>query len=56
METVETLLAGGRRRLWILSRRELAEARRDPTEMAAPRAGGLLVVERPRGQGSEERS
>ena len=53
---VEPLLAGARRCLWILSRRELADARGEPTETAAPGAGRLLVVERPRGQGSQERS
>ena len=52
----ETSLAGADRRLWSLSRRELADARREPTETAAPWAGHLLVVERPRGQGSQERS
>jgi hypothetical protein len=53
---IETLLAGAHRRLWSLSRRELAGARREPTETAAPRVGGLLLVERPRGQSSQERS
>jgi hypothetical protein len=52
----ETPLAGAYRRLWSLSRRELAEARREPTETTAPWAGRLLVVERPRGKGSQERS
>jgi hypothetical protein len=52
--TAETLFAGSHRRLWSLSRREPAEARRQPTETAAPWTGGLLVVERPRGQGSQE--
>jgi hypothetical protein len=53
---VETHLAGAHRRLWSLSRRELAEARCEPPETAAPWAGRLLVVERPRGKGSQERS
>jgi hypothetical protein len=53
---IETLLAGAHRRLWGWSRRELADARREPTETVAPRLGGLLLVERPRGQGSQERS
>jgi hypothetical protein len=53
---IETLLAGAHRRLWGWSRRELADARREPTETVAPWAGGLLLVERPRGQGSQERS
>ena len=52
----ETPLAGAHRRLWSLSHRELADARREPTEAAAPWAGGLRVVERPSGQCSEERS
>ena len=53
---IETLVAGAHRRLWRLSRRELADARREPTETAAPWADGLLMFERPRGQGGQERS
>jgi hypothetical protein len=52
---IETLLAGHRRRR-SLSPRELANVHREPTETAAPWAGGLLLVERPRGQHSQERS
>ena len=53
---IETLLAGAHRLLWSLSRRELAGARREPTEAAAPWASGLLLVDRPRGKGGQERS
>ena len=53
---IDTLVAGAHRRLWRLSRRELADARREPTETAAPWAGGLLMFERPRGQGGQKRS
>lgn len=56
VRTVETLLGSAHRRDWVLSRRELAEARREPTETAVSWAGRLRVVECPRGQGSEERS
>ena len=41
--TIETLFAGAHRRLWGLLRPELADARREPTELTAPWAGGLLV-------------
>lgn len=56
VRTVELLLGSAHRRRWVLSRRELVEACREPTETAVSRAGRLLVVECPRGQGSEERS
>lgn len=56
VRTVELLLRSAHRRRWVLSRRELVEACREPTETAVSRAGRLLVVECPRGQGSEERS
>jgi len=52
----ETPLAGAHRRHWSLSRSELADVRREPTEASAPWAGCLLLVERPRGKGSKERS
>ena len=42
--TAKTLLASARRRLWSSWRHELADARREPTETAAPRSGGLLLV------------
>jgi hypothetical protein len=56
VRTVETLLDSAHRRRWVSSRRELVEACREPTETAVSWAGRLLVVECPRGQGSEERS
>jgi hypothetical protein len=45
-----------RRLLCVVSGRDPPEARCEPREAPAPRAGGVLVVEGPSGQNTEERS